>query len=324
MPYHRATYDPVRAKIWATMGPYLAKINASTGQRESLTRIVDPDASVGPCYGDMSVCYHTATDTVLVGTGYNPRKMFDDVYFYDPPATRDIYKVNPDTLVITPCQIWNLNSGGLWYPCATDSREESITQIVEDGDYVHIIVEFQGGGSNWIRIHVSTLAWNGQGMWRYHREQICVDGNIVYTPMPYWLELAGYTKDQSDPVARDYGADVIPHIPTATAFAEGKVWCVNGSEILVRLDSWTNLDYTEFNLSLIPGPSVFPDPCRMQLLSDGMLYLPCMSADGIVVFNPSTGAGTWKGGFENPIDVVEAGAKKWALQASPVGLKEIT
>jgi len=325
MPYFRATYDSARDKIWATMGPYIAKCNASTGERESLTRIVDSDESVGPCYGDMSICYHTATDSLFVGTGTNIHKQRSDVQANEPPATRDIYKINPDTMVKTALQTYQWFNG-FDVPFATESKREGTYHIVEDGDYIHAYSRFVGGNGDWVRIHATSFAWNYYILPIYWgSEQIAFDSDYVYSTEARYRGFYVLDKTQSGVAAYENNPHTIPYYPIAMGVAAGKPWFTDGSHILCRHNDWdVDNDYTEFDLSLIAGPSVFPDPCRMQLLSDGLLYLPCMSADGIVVFNPSTGAGTWRGGFTNPIDVVETASKKWAVQASPVGLKEIT
>jgi hypothetical protein len=118
---------------------------------------------------------------------------------------------------------------------------------------------------------------------------------------------------------------VAPYNPVSVAFstADGFPWIVCGDVNLLRLNSQTDYDFTLFDLTAVVGPAVPPDPCRIQRLSDGFLYMPCMSANGIIKWNPVTGLGTWFGGFEGPIDVFETGTRKFAVQNSPVGLKEI-
>lgn len=320
MPYFSATYAASVDKIFATLGPYIVKCNATTGERESMTKLASP------IYGDMPICYHPGTGYLFVGSGRTPNKQLYGAYYNDPPVFKDLYRVDPSTLAITPCHIELYTPGSFVYPLAPgDGLRGGVYHITPDGAYVHVHFCVEGGGSSWGRINATTLAVNGALVFQWGWEQMCVDATYAYTLDPYQRQVQIYDKTLGGPGAYVSSPYIIPYNPVSLAWsmADSKPWIVCGDENLLRLNSQTDYDFTQYNLLAVPGPATQPDPCRIQCLSDGYLYLPCMTANGVIKWNPLTGTGTWFGGFEGPIDVVETPTKKFVVQNSPVGLKEL-
>lgn len=312
MPYFSATYASNVDKIFATMGPYICRCNPTTGALESKTKLV-----AGAIYGEMPICYHSGTGMLFVGSGLTPTKQTFDAWFDNPPVFKDVYRVNPNTMAVTECNLQLAIGGGM-----PDGLRGGPYQIIPDGD--SIVFEWkQNGGHAWGRMNATTFAYVGADIFRFEAQQVAVDNTTVYTLDPYQLEVQTYNK-----ITGFYtgSPDIIPNTPLGIVYclADSKVWIVCGDENLLRLNSMTALDYTTYDLSAIPGPTVIPDPVRIRYLSDGLLYIPTIGADGIIVFNPLAGTGIWKGGFESPLDIVETATKKFAVQLAPIGLKEIT
>lgn len=320
MPYFSATYSAAQGKIYATMGPYIVTCNATTGARESVTRLAN-----APIYGNMPICFHTATGYLFVGSGDTPNKQIFDAFAADPPVYKDIYRVHPVTMAITACGV-NNQVMGIGRPLYPDSAlRGGPYNIIQDGAYILFQFRFSQQSSAWARMNATSFVCNGGWFFHWPWEQCAVDANYIYGLDPLQREVEVRDKTLSDNLDYITSISINPHFPSSLCYstADAKVWVVCGNVNLLRVNSQVDLDYTLFDLTAVVGPTLPPDPCRIQCLSDGMLYLPCMAANGIIIFNPLLGTGTWKGGFEGPIDVVEAGAKKFAVQNSPVGLKEI-
>lgn len=300
------------------MGPYIVQCNATTGARESYTRL-----AAAPIYGEMPIVYHPGTAMLFVGSGLTPNKQINNAWVNDPPQYKDIYKMNPVSKAIVATGMQSVFNSGFG---PGDGLRGGPYHLIADGDYVVYLFLFCNSYSSWGRIHATTYANNGYDVFRLHYEQIAVDANYCYTLDPYQRELQIYNKTLDGPGSYITSPSIAPHNAMGCCYStlDGKVWIVCSNDTILRMNSTTDLDYTTFSLLGVSGPTVPPDPCRVQCLSDGMLYLPCMSANGVIVFNPLTGTGTWKDGFEGPMDVVETPTKKFAIQNSPVGLKEIT
>lgn len=321
MPYFNACYASNVNKIFATMGPYIVRCDPLTGQREAVTKLG------APIYGDLPICYNANSGYLFVGSGRTPNKQWSDAGTVDPPLFKDLYRIDPTTMAIIPCNIGAWTPGFLVYPFfPSDGLRGGVYALVPDGDYVLFLYLWEGGNCQWGRIHATTLALNGDFIFRWGFEHIGVGPTLAYTVDPYQREIQTYDKTLSYPFAYYDSAKASPYNPTAVTYCptDGFPWMVCGDENLIRFDDVTvDFAYTLFTLLGVSGPTVPPDPCRIRCLSDGFLYLPCMSADGIIKFNPLTGTGVWFGGFESPIDVFETPTDKWAVQASPIGLKKI-
>lgn len=316
MPYNSATYAANVDKIFATMGPYIVKCNATTGERESMTKLF------GSAYGDLSVCYHPGTGYLFAGSGSSPTHQ---VMYSMATNGKDIYRIDPTTMAITACQAPLFHVGSSYPFTEYDSLRGGPYQIIVDGDYVIFLWRVEPAMANWGRMHATGLTFTYGRGFKWKEEQLSVDGTYVYKLDPYQTEIEFHTKTLNYPFSYAGYLDTTPYTPVAVCYCPsgGKLWVVCGDEHLLGADPVIHGPYTEHNLSAVAGPSELPDPCRIQYLSDGKLWLPCVTANGFVVWDPLSNTGTWKGGFETPIDVVETPTKKFAVQLAPVGLKEI-
>lgn len=312
MPYFSATYASNVDKIFATMGPYICQCDPDTGVLESKKKLV-----AGAIYGEMPICYHPATGMLFVGSGLTPTKQTSDAWFDDPPVYKDVYRVNPTTLAITECNLQLAIGGGM-----PDGLRGGPYQIIPDGD--SIVFEWkQNGGHAWGRMNATTFAYVGADVFRFQAQQVSVDDTTVYTLDPYQREVQTYDKITGFYTGSPFVGTNTP-LGIVYCIADGKNWIVCGDENLLRVNSYgVDNDFTLYDLSSILGPTAIPDPVRIRYCSDGLLYIPTIGADGVIVFNPLTGTGVWKSGFESPIDVVETDARKFAVQLAPIGLKEI-
>ncbi len=325
MPYFAATYASNVNKIFATMGPYVVKCNATTGVRESVTKLTQGQ----PTYGPLSIVYHPGVGKLFVGgCGNCPNKQEQFAPTIDPPVFRDIYQVDPTTMSVTSTGIMpQINAGA--FP--NDGLRSGPYFLMADGNYVYFLYMSNIQGEEWGRIHAGTYAYNGGDGFRWRAEQMSVGasyGDYVYRLDPNQLEIEYLDKAGVPPVGGYLGqTSIAPYTPVGIvrSTVEDKNWIVCGDTNLLRQESLTNNDVTVFDLGAVIGPTELPDPCRIRDIG-GLLYMPCMTANGIIIHTPGSAINTavWKGGFDGPMDVVSTGTKVFAVQNSPVGLKEIT
>lgn len=111
----------------------------------------------------------------------------------------------------------------------------------------------------------------------------------------------------------------------------GQVWglCVNPSNGRAYLATRTgalkrvNQDHTILADIALGGTNPTPFCCRYNSV-DSLIYVPTYKGNSVVVVNPATDTVVaTKTGFDSPFDVVFTPTKKFAIQHSSVGLKEI-
>lgn len=317
-----AVYAPNVNKIFGTSGPYLIKFNATTGARESFVRIAVP------MYGDNRVCYHAGTGMLFVG-GHNQINTIFTPSFLTP--CRDVFQVNPTTLAVTPLNVgswvtnWHLGGAG-------GGSVLGPQWVAALGDYIYFQQELHSCEFTWARVKANDFTTHNMGASQtgsgiantfYWSEQFALDGSYVY------MSDQKYAQIIRDTIAGPHDTDLditgYPVVGMCFGGTPSLLYCVSGNKDLLRVDDFAGAATTPFDMSLltVPVPPVLPDPVRIKLLSDGFLYMPCMGANGIIVWNTVSNTGIFKSGFVNPVDVIETPAKKWAVQNSAVGLKEI-
>ena len=312
--YQDACYVPVLDKIIATRGGRIIKCNATTGERE------DEAVVVTPASGHSRICYHAATGNVYVGI----RFCMSDMAIVA-QTRRGIFEVNPTTMVVGSnlSNAANMFNFGPW----PDDTDNYITWMFSAGSYVYWGYQ-DTGASGSMRIDPSNTAdfktncgLNATG---FIVDQCSAGPAVAYAPEAY--------SDSSDSMDLASGINdghcvVTPHKTVAAAYCgfDGLAYLVCGTQWLVRVDSYTPDAFTVYNLAAIEATA---DPRRIRYNSvDQKLYMPCQEENGIIIFDPSNpltvSAHRWVSGFENPIDVVFTPSKKFAVQESPIGLKEI-
>lgn len=308
-----AVYAGSVDKIFGTMGPYVVKFNATTGIMEARVRL----GSVA--LGDYRITCHTDTGKIFA-SGSNE---INNQWYSRTHLPRDVFEIDPDTLEVTPYNVLS------WIPNAEIQYMTWFGPqwIKAHGDYIYFAYETRSMGYYWARVkagdpttHNISDQYTGDVMWI---EQFLVTDTHFYAIDPdnfwcYQFTLAGVSTENME----------LPHAATGICLGQdGNVYTVCGGNTLVRIDAFAqdDIDFdgttTTFDLSTVVGPSVAPDPVRIKCLSDGTLYLPCMGADGFILWDTSSNTGAWRGGFDNPVDVVETDTDVWAVQNAPVGLK---
>lgn len=308
-----AAYVPAPInKIFGTSGPYVIKCNAATGTMESFTRIYSP------MYGDNRICYHAGTGMLFV-SGHNEvnRQNFSLTH-----PGRDIFRVNPSTMAVLGLNVgswlpnWDFNIGATFGP-------QWISPV---GDYLYFQYELRNLGYQWARVKANDFTTHNMGGTTLgppmYADQYYVDGTFLYMLDP---EFFGVYEDTVAGVNNDF-IDLTPNpiVGITRSTANGLLYCVCGNTTLVRIDNFGGGASTNLNLGAVAGLSVPADPVRIKCLSDGKLYIPCMGANGVIVWDTGPETGIFKSGFANPVDVVETPTKKFAVQNAAVGLREIT
>lgn len=315
---HEAVYVSSVGKIFGTSGSWLLKYNATTGAKESATRLG------APLYGECRLTL--ASDGFLYATLNNePNRQ----WFSLAHPNRDIVKINPTTLAITPLNINTNVFGGLedftngpyWGPMA----------ITTSGNYLYFIWQSSSGGKKTCKINVTNLAdnaSNGDGTLVFHQEQLSIDAanTYLFVPDPWNREIDRVLLDFS---SSDF-CDLSPYNPIACEHCvqDGKQYAVNGDGTMIRIDNFGAGTISAINLdsgAVIVGTPGSSDPCRLRhKVGSNLIYIPCPTSNGIAVYDVIAGTGTWKSGFDNPIDIVFTPSKVFAVQNAAVGLKEIT
>lgn len=319
MPFQDATYAPSVDKIFGVMGPYLVKCNATTGARESSVRVTSP------VLNDCRLAYHAATDTVYVATWNEPNLQW---YSLTHP-NRDIYPVNPATMVVAPrlnvpasdpLTNYDFSTGSFFGPRC----------VMSAGNYLYVRWQSDVGASNYARFNPTNIADHntqaGATQLVFWAEHAGIGGGNIFVPNPWGprIDFAPLNYDLNG----DWDNCPVPaYIPIACAYADnvGKCYVACGDTNLLRIDNPAGGLFTPLLLGPVQANA---DPCRIRYrTSNQKLYLPCMTANGILIWNPATdlpGDAVFKTGFDNPVDVVFTPTKAFAVQNSSVGLKEIT
>lgn len=317
-PLMDAAYVPSVNKIFGTSGPYVIQFNADTGQREAFARLY------APMYGTNRICYHSGTDKIFAA-GHNE---LNNHFFGLTHPGRDVYQIDPVSLLVT-----GLNVGD-WLPFWDMAQSDQFgpAAIMAYGDYLYFQDEQRNLGFYWGRVKASDFTAHDVGTSFadpvMHSEQIAVDGTYVYLIDPRdWMIHRDLLSGTADTFC-----SVNPLAPVGIVYCttNSKIYCVCGNSTLIRIDDFATSAHTELDLTSVIDPvtllpvSPAPDPVRIKCLSDGLLYMPCMGAEGVILWDTSTETGEWLGGCSNPVDVVETPTKVWAVQNSFNGLHLLT
>lgn len=328
---NQAIYVASIDKIYGTMGPYIVKFNATTGEREAYAKVT------APAEGDCHLVYHAANSTIYVSV-WNAQVGANSDGSTLTSLYRDIFPVDPTTLVVgTHIGVYDAMQFGV--PSYMDF--EGPCQLISNGTQLWFDWRASGGTHSYVRINPAL-----PGTWqpfiaagdkfvadlRFTVGQYATDGTniafskpfsnaIVYFPMVGVLALAGsVTISPADqgivmPMAVEYCA------------ADSKVYAVCGGQYVLRVDAWAGNSYTKFNLSALVTSGCTPFHIRYRS-SNQCLYIPSQGNDTVLVWNPVTDptmtAVVQKTGFDGPIDVVFTATKAFAVQSGIHSLREIT
>jgi len=315
-----ACYCPTTDKIYGTSGPYVVQFNGTTGLREGFVRVG------APLYGDIRICYHAANDTLYVACLFEPNKQFFGGFA--PTSAfphRDIFPVTTGLVVGARIGMWNLVD--------THSPYGGFQWIGSSGNSIYTVYSgpaTSGTAGYFVyRVDPTNMADNGgSNSTRFRAEQCGLSPTQIAVPGP--VSLANNQQIQFAPIgyilaAQWAGMYVVPHNPVAVEYCPAtlKFYVVCGTDQLLRLDTLTPFPgtYTALNLGAVEASA---DPCRIRYrAADQKLYIPCMTANTVIVWDPFSETGIAKTGFENPVDCVFSASKAWAVQNAVIGLREI-
>lgn len=325
MPLHSAVYQSGRDVIFAVRGGTVFKLNATTGKKISSSRYGGPDLS------DSYITYDTGRDKLWVT--YSPGG------FKAPPGntapTNDeyIYKLNPDTLAIeqTIGIGANLLSAN---PFDEQLCNNVMRHLTSNGVHLGYVTNSptNANGTKFVFFNPDSLPFN-----TFTRSNTTARWGFisVYPSSTDWL----YVDDDSynDGVTRRTNANVFvesgggyPVIGSnantkriygfAFVASSNKQYCANRSNLILKLDASSAIVGTAIDTGR-PAADIWN--IRRNTV-DGKLYAPTFSDNAVVIIDPAAGdAVTVKTGFDSPWDVVFTPTKKWAIQHSSEGLKEI-
>lgn len=323
MPLHSAVYEPGRDFIYAVRGGTVFKLNATTGKAISSSRFGGPDLS------DSYIEYDSGRDKLWVT--YSPS-------FKAPPGnahpTNDtyIYKLNVDTFAIEQTigigqnlldpsteayqpnnVIRHIRSNGVQLACwmVRNTGTNGTTFIVFNPDSLPgSIFNRNFGTSRWAFLDIVPSSTNyffctddhfNSGVQEYTDANVFVDEGGCYP-------IVGSNAS----TLRIYGF--------AYVASSDQDYCANRSNLILKLDA----------SNVIVGSAIDTGRTAADIWNirrnsvDGKLYAPTFTDNAVVVIDPNAGDSvTVKTGFDSPWDVVFTPTKKWAIQHSAIGLKEI-
>lgn len=314
MPLNAACYVPAPIdKIFGVYGAYIYQFNATTGQREAGKILV------GPCEPTGGICWHVASGSLYVSTWNSMANQYE---FQAHPLV-DIFPVNPVTLSIGAGLGWSTiyqDGGRMTWPAGPRALMDFGTSDI------YFIGAFTGTGATWLgKINPVTPLFQPQTVdnLRFWCDQASSDGTKVYFVWSFFSRVRnGFMNLAPDEDVTFTEVGVVMPVAIEHCFSDNKQYVVCGNNWMARINTWAPDNYTLFNLDTVNSGS---DPFRIRYRStDGRLYIPCMTNNGIIVWNPGTDSGIFKSGFTSPIDVVFTPSKAFAVQGGPVGLREIT
>ncbi len=293
-------------KIFGVVGPYVCKYNATTGAREGFVRVASP------LYGEMRLCYHAANSTLYVATWNEPNEQ------YFAPLTwpeRDVFPVSTSLVVGAALGLGTIYN--------TQPAYNGFRWIGSAGSYLYISVG--GDGFAPVRVNPTNITDRNSGTTSagFAAEHLGISPTQIVNPLSFFTSQGRFAPILFNLVGDWTAFNVAPYLPIAAEYCaqNSKFYMVCGDTNLLRINVLSPINFTALNLGPVEATA---NPCRIRYrTSDQKLYLPCMTANTVIVWDPASETGIAKTGFENPVDVVFTGSKAWAVQNAPIGLKEI-
>jgi len=301
-----ACYASSVDKIFGAVGPYVCKYNATTGAREGFVRVASP------LYGEIRICYHAANSTIYAATWNEP----DQQYFALTWPERDVFPVS--TALVAGAGL------GLGTIYNTQPSYNGFRWIGSSGSYIYLA---EGGvGFRPQRVNPTNIADTNAGTVSagFAAQQCGMSPTQFVNPVSGFVSQFRYAPILFDLVG-DWSStiSVAPYLPVAAEYCaqNGLFYMVCGDTNLLRINVLSPINFTALNLGPVEATA---NPCRIRYrTTDQKLYLPCMTANTVIVWDPASETGIAKTGFDSPCDVVFTASKAFAVQQSPISLKEI-
>ena len=312
MPLDEAIYLPALDKIFAVRGQWIYRLNAATGAKEAESRFAKAvSARSSICIVGANV-YVSAWDAL----GINYTSGF-------PAPYSDVFLINGSTLVATDTTLIFNNQIGPNFPAGA-------SRIVGGGGLVWGAFSGSNNGifaasplvpgslvraTQWDNTRSSPIAAdvtydaNHVGVWSADPQK---------QDVAFWQLTPGMTRMADSPA--------LPVFPVGICYAANanKAYAVDLTGTLSRFVG-TDIAGGVLNRTAINTGVAGATPLRIRYNSvDGLVYIPNWEDDSVTVFDPLTETvKSVKSGFTAPWDVVFTASKKWAVQNSSAGLKEI-
>lgn len=311
-----ACYASSNGKIYGAVGPYVVQYNGDTGAREGFVRVTSP------VMGDIRLCYHAATNSLYAATLWQTNLQWWDggqTYLH-----RNIFPVSLGLVAGARIDLDAIHPNLPPYG--------GFEWIGSNGNYLYVVASSSGNTGTpssygLIGFDPTNTADNASSASIRFRPQNCgFSPTQIASPNPSFIGNNSQISVYDLAFTSQEEVYVLPHNPCAVEYcpASSKFYAVCGDTNLLRVDTIlpANGTFTTLNLGAVEASA---DPYRIRYWSGtGRLYLPCPTANGVIVWNPNTETGEFKSGFDNPIDVVFTSSKAWAVQNARVGLREIT
>lgn len=321
-PLDQAIYSSANGAIYAVGGQRVYKYNATTGAKIA-EAVVAPDG-----LGRMSICDHSGTLYVTVCfTQTDP-----------PPAgtwrNHDFFTINPTTLVATNTNNWKTYWGGVDNGLGFFGPVQAVSDgtrlwgtVVQNANTLAIY--FADPTNFFATFNARNLIANSSGSFPFEAEVIWESVNsIAIVATAHAAAISGYDMSGGFPptsvAAMAGGFALRPH-GLCYCPSNNKIYAVDGTSILISASVADMLGAGGINAPINTGEAA-ANPRRIKYCAlDGYIYVPGWNSNSIIVINPATDTVVaTKTGFNLPWDIVITGSKKFAVQNSGQGLKEIT
>jgi hypothetical protein len=269
-------------KVYGTMGPYVMRFHGTTGALEASARVA------APMLGE---CRITSLGTSLYVSTWNNPAVPNFNFTGSIIGQNGIYPVDPTTLaagtMIDLNQIYAISSPG----------SEPLTQgprfILGFGTYLYVTI-FTPTALQTIRINPINTADRSlltalPGSTFSATQQFTIDSVASKIYVPLRDDIHQENLDGTGNNTVDTGTDM--NIAVAFDTASTSTYSVSGSATLNKI-VWGPDTVSTHNLATVQANV---KPFRIKFNSaDGLLYIPCQSENGIIVWDPATDTGIWK------------------------------
>lgn len=324
VPLDQAIYSGAQGAIYGVRGQWIYKFNATTGNKVSEFRFVDD-----VIFGEASIVEIGAF--LYVGVW---RTVFDDIATPVPPH-RDVFKIAANFSSSTPLGLGALAPyvGNRWdftfpqYSCG-------FTNLATNGTL--LFGTLQAAGSQIFKVDPTNLP--GAILINIPVGPASIIG-FEYDPVNLLFWIADSAIPGINAVDQDYDINFLSNgdVGGMTSLygvtyspANVKVYGVNGTNGITKIDANVGLPLAgfppSFTWSTLNILAAAAKPMRIKYnAQDGLIYVPTWSNDTVEIIDPAFDANppVVKSGFNSPIDCVFTPSKKFAVQNSGKGLKEI-
>lgn len=314
MPLDEAIFEPVSGKIFGVRSQWIYRFDAATAAKEAEFRFYD--RALG-----------RSCITTLAGSLYCAPNSFEQLQYNNLRASpdRDVFVVDGNLSASIPLQMYlHLNNtfGSPFQPWQALIPAGGKVQAVDYDDgfwnFTNLIDQVRPSGGYCVFMEydpVNNMVWGCDP--RSPRINL-TDGLTFF---------AGLSNSELAPSVTPYGVAYAANVDAA--------YFALGTSILTKVSgavaanclrvTFTDFPHTEINTGVA---GINPNRIRYCPYSphpfQGKLLIPTWSGDSVLVFDPVGDVVTnIKTGFLAPIDIVFTPSTAFAVQNSPVGLKEI-